>query len=287
MMLMMYYTMSRSESPLPKTANSFDSTKHIRRRDVRLLNSMYVEWGLGSIKQDQRSKRSKRDPDKRDWKPCGECDGVLSMRNWFDAYEELSSWSDEQQPFFYDDNGKPLTYSFMLNFMRSCMARCDGVSQADADLYGFHGIRVLGYNCWRAAEGEDVAALQGGWGSLAHRLYGRQMLMKILGMAEKGAHYAAANALAPMPLDGALPPQAVTTVARPLPMCLWPKAGDASPLVSAHPHAYDATHNTRTNLHHKHHEHAESHPPQAHAGCARLLYAGTSPCKCCEAPPCL
>jgi len=91
------------------------------------------------------------------------------------------------------------------------MARCDGVSQADADLYGFHGLRVLGYNCWRAAEGEDVAALQGGWGSLAHRLYGRQMLMKILGMAEKGAHYAAANALAPMPLDGALPPQAVTT----------------------------------------------------------------------------
>ena len=211
MMLMMYYTMSRSESPLPKTANSFDSTKHIRRCDVRLLNSMYVEWGLGSIKQDQRSKRSNRDPDKRDWKPCGECDGVLSMRNWFDAYEELSNWSDGQQPFFYDDNGKPLTYTFMLNFMRSCMARCDGVSQADADLYGFHGLRVLGYNCWRAAEGEDVAALQGGWGSLAHRLYGRQMLMKILGMAEKGAHYAAANALAPMPLDDALPPQTVTT----------------------------------------------------------------------------
>ena len=48
-MLMMYYTMSRSETPLPKSANSFDRAKHVRRKDVRLLFNQYVEWGFGSI----------------------------------------------------------------------------------------------------------------------------------------------------------------------------------------------------------------------------------------------
>ena len=215
---MMYYTMSRSESPLPKSATSFEQTKHVRRCDVRLLFDQYVEWGLGSIKQDQRSKRTRKDPNHRDWKPCGECTGVLSMNYWFNAYVNLSSWNKETDPFFYGDNGKPLTYSFMLNFMRVCMTRVIGVTWAMAVLYGFHGLRVLGYNCWRAAEGEDIAILQGGWGSLAHRVYGRQDLSKILGMAQKGANYAASNALAPMPLDGALPP----TVTAPSPAALSP-----------------------------------------------------------------
>ena len=209
LMCMMYYTMSRSESPLPKSANSFDNQKHLRRCDVRLLFNQYVEWGLGSIKQDTRSRRTMQDPDRRDWKPCGECSGVLSMRYWFDAYASLSAWSNNQQPFFYGDDGKCLTYGSMLSFMRRCMTRCNGVTQPMADMYGFHGLRVLGYNCWRAAEGEDIAALQGGWGSLAHRIYGRDDLNKILGMAQKGAHYAASHALAPMPLDDTPPQDAV------------------------------------------------------------------------------
>ena len=209
LMCMMYYTMSRSESPLPKSATSFSQTKHVRRCDVRLLFDQYVEWGLGSIKQDQRSKRTRKDPDHRDWKPCGECTGVLSMNYWFNAYVNLSSWKKDTDPFFYGNNGNALTYPFMLNYMRVCMTRVEGVTWAMAVLYGFHGLRVLGYNCWRAAEGEDIAILQGGWGSLAHRVYGRQDLAKILGMAQKGAYYAASNALAPMPLDGALPPNVI------------------------------------------------------------------------------
>ena len=60
---------------------------------------------------------------------------------------------------------------------------------------------MLGYNCWRAASGEEVAVLQGGWGSDGHRAYSREMLMRILGMAQKGAQYAAEQALPLMPLD--------------------------------------------------------------------------------------
>ena len=200
-MCMCYYTMSRSESPLPKSVKTFDQNKHIRRQDVRLLFDQYVEWGLGSIKQDSGNKRSQRDPDKRDWKPCGEATGVLSMRYWYGVYASQSCWASGTSPFFYGSDGKCLTYSTMLAHMRECMARVPGISQETAVKYGFHGLRVLGYNCWRAAAGEEVAVLQGGWGSTAHRTYARDELMKILGMAQKGVSYAAQHALIPMPLD--------------------------------------------------------------------------------------
>ena len=78
-------------------------------------------------------------------------------------------------------------------------------SSSVAIFFGFHGLRVLGYNCWRAASGEEVAVLQGGWGSVAHRAYARDELTKILGMAKIGVMYAASNALIPMPLDVGLP----------------------------------------------------------------------------------
>ena len=202
LMLMMYYTMSRSETPLPSSKNSFNNGKHVRRCDVRLLFNQYVEWGFGSVKQNQ---RLEHDPNTREWKPVGECSGIMSMRMWFDRYVEMSSWSKETDPFFYDENG-PLLYYKMLTFMRVCMSRVAGITSEMAFRYGFHGLRVLGYNCWRAASGEEVAILQGGWGSDAHRAYGREMLMRILSMASKGAKYAAENALPAMPLDNDLPP---------------------------------------------------------------------------------
>lgn len=37
LMCMCYYTMSRSETPLPKSHATWDNGKHLRRRDVRLL----------------------------------------------------------------------------------------------------------------------------------------------------------------------------------------------------------------------------------------------------------
>ena len=211
LMLMMYYTMSRSETPLPSSKNKFDDGKHVRRCDVRLLQDMYVEWGFGSVKQ---NRRVDKDPNTRDWKPVGECSGIMSMRLWFDRYVSMSNWEREDQPFFYDENG-PLLYYKMLQFMRECMARVDGITPEMALRYGFHGLRVLGYNCWRAASGEEVAILQGGWGSDAHRTYSREMLAKVLGMAAKGAIYAAEHSLPAMPLDANLPP--LPTPTRPPP----------------------------------------------------------------------
>ena len=76
-----------------------------------------------------------------------------------------------------------------------------GLSAALAAIYGLHGLRVLGYNCWCAAHGEDVAKLQGGWGSDGHRAYARDVLERILSFAQIGATYAASHAIAPAPLD--------------------------------------------------------------------------------------
>ena len=76
---------------------------------------------------------------------------------------------------------------------------------AVANRLGLHGLRVLGYNAGRAAMGEEVAALQGGWFSECHTTYGRETLNKILSMANLMAVKAASSSLPPMPLDSDTP----------------------------------------------------------------------------------
>jgi len=156
-------------------------------------------------KQDRRSKRTREDPDQREWRPVGEATGILSMRYWTDQYlvhgKRPKLWSNPDDPLFVHADRSVLTYRELMDSFRAAMERVDGVSPAEAAQYGLHGMRVLGYNCWRAANGEDVAKLQGGWGSDVHRMYGRDTLDKILSFAQKGATYAAKHSLPPMPLD--------------------------------------------------------------------------------------
>jgi hypothetical protein len=215
MMLMMYYTMSRSETPLPKTLQGFDPMVHLRRRDVRLgsQGNNYMEWGLGRIKNSTSKEKASKDPNIRHWKPVGFCTGILDIKYWLDLYMASSTWKSMEDPFFYDGGtGQILTYPYMLNYMRSAMARVPGMSWDSAKVYGFHGLRVLGFNCARAAAGEDVAILQGGWHSQAWTAYTREQLLAIIRSAQAGANYAASEGLPPMPMDhlpvhpGALPP---------------------------------------------------------------------------------
>ena len=58
-LLQMFYTMSWSEYPVPKThhgSQNFDHSQHCRRCDVRTING-YVEWAFGVLKQDKLGKR--------------------------------------------------------------------------------------------------------------------------------------------------------------------------------------------------------------------------------------
>ena len=210
-LVFMFHTMSRSETPVPKTRHgqhNFDHEQHIRCRDVRVTTvgtERFVEWGFGNIKQDKRSKRAKRDPDKREWKPVGEVTGILSMLFWYELYLTfVPPDRPPDSPFFVREDGRHAVYQELLDGFRAAMCRVPGISKAYAFKLGLHGLRVLGYNCWRAASGEDVAALQGGWGSEAHRSYGRDTLASLLTVPQRAAAYAAANSLPPMPLDEAM-----------------------------------------------------------------------------------
>jgi hypothetical protein len=70
-LVFMFHTMSRSETPVPKTRNgqhNFDGQQHIRCKDVRITtvgDQSFVEWGFGNIKHagqalKTRSARSRR-----------------------------------------------------------------------------------------------------------------------------------------------------------------------------------------------------------------------------------
>ena len=212
-LVFMFHTMSRSETPVPKTRHgqhNFDAQQHIRCRDVRLTtvgDDTFVEWGFGAIKQDKRSKRARRDPDGREWKPVGEVTGILSMKFWFTHYLTFVGKNrPPDAPFFIKENGEHAVYQELLDGFREAMLRVPELTSAYVLTLGLHGLRVLGYNCWRAANGEDVAALQGGWGSMAHRSYGRETLAELLTVPQRAAAYAAANSLPPMPLDQAMAP---------------------------------------------------------------------------------
>lgn len=202
MMLLMYFTMARSQSPLPKSRSSFDPKHHIRRCDVRMAlgRNDAMEWNLGVVKNSTAKQKAAGLDNKDNWKPVGICSGVLNIFMWFNAYCALSSWESPDSPFFYDDKGV-LTYVFMLNYMRNAMAGCPEMTWAIAKMYGFHGLRVLGFNCARASTGDEVAILQGGWLSGAWQTYTRAQIDAIVQAAKDGANYAASHALPSLPLD--------------------------------------------------------------------------------------
>ena len=122
----------------------------------------------------------------------------------------MTIWSSDLDPFFVDASGDPFTYAFMLREFRTRISLLPGYDWEKARIYGFHGLRVLGFNCARAAAGEEVAVLQGGWASDAFKTYTREQLMRLLSMAQMGADYAASHSLPSMPMDDVpVPPSAL------------------------------------------------------------------------------
>merc|ERR1711965_498578 len=118
-MIMLFYTMSRSEYPVPKThdgQHNFDPEQHCRQCDVRTSNG-YIEFAFGKIKQDKLGKRLRNG--EREWKPIGECAGILNMAFWLALYLEMRPTNpDPQSALFVREDGKPLLYHDLLNDMR-------------------------------------------------------------------------------------------------------------------------------------------------------------------------
>ena len=211
MMLIMLFTMCRSQTPLPKTKSTFDATMHFRRKDFQTRASSHGEYlrvAMGIVKNSTKKERANSSLNEKKWKSVGNATGVLSILYWFNLYLNMSSWDSDDDPFFYDVDGTVLTYPFMLDLMRACMLR--KFPWEVVRLYGFHGLRVLGFNMQRAAHGEEVAALIGEWRSNAWVAYSRDELSEVLRTAQAGVNYAAQHSLSGMPLDDQpVPPSAL------------------------------------------------------------------------------
>ena len=135
-----------------------------------------------------------------------------------------------------DERGDPFTYAFMLREFRTRISLLPGYTWEMARIYGFHGLRVLGFNCARAAAGEEVAILQGGWTSDAFKTYTREQLSRLLSMPQLGADYAASRSLPSMPMDDVpVPPSALPSdgPSRVVPPVAASAAGPSHPSIFA------------------------------------------------------
>ena len=191
LMVMMFFSFSRSESPCPKSftgAGSFDDTKRLMVCDVvlRVHNGVvYLAIRLKSIKQDPRMERAEASGNE-DWIYIGVTDGVFNILHWLKAFwgffpnggsslERLPN-----SPFFRDFEGqRVLTYTNALASTRRLYAKV--VPSDEAATYGLHGLRVEAYNRARAVD-PLLAVAHGGWSSVAHERYARFDVKDVLAL---------------------------------------------------------------------------------------------------------
>ena len=105
-MLMLLYTFSRSETPLPQSHtgdNAMDPAKHLQKKDVQVATvggKLSVGWRLKAIKQDPRMQRDSAQGE-GDWVWVGEAAGKMSLLFWIQCYFRFFKGSrDGDEPFF-------------------------------------------------------------------------------------------------------------------------------------------------------------------------------------------
>ena len=175
----LYLTFSRSECPCPKNftgEESWDDNKHWMVRDIVIRQvGARLQWALAvrfkAVKQDPRIERGQArgdGTDRRahleggaDWAYVGDAPGsILSVFMWYRRLMQFFSGPrDPTSPFFLArDMVRPYTYTAGMSDLKQMLQRV-GTDLA----YGLHGLRVEGFNRWRAANGEELAVAQGLW----------------------------------------------------------------------------------------------------------------------------
>lgn len=193
LMVMLFFTFSRSESPCPGAHSgprAFDGNKHTQVCDVEVRSWVtqasripYVAWRLKSIKQDPRMERPEA-AGNQDWTYVGDATAPFSIIKWLHLFWVcMPSTSDPrspESPFFRDHLGqRALTYTQAVKDCRALWARV--VSPEEAATYGLHGLRVSAYNYARAHD-PSLAIAQGGWTSQAHTRYERFAMASVLAL---------------------------------------------------------------------------------------------------------
>ena len=196
LIVMLFFTFSRSESPCPRAFSgprSFDVNKHTQVRDVEVRSAVsqdsripYVAWRLKSIKQDPRMERPEASGN-QDWTFVGDAAPPFSVIHWLHLFWIRMPLSAEprtpESPFFRDHSGeRVLTYSQAVRDVRALWSRV--VSPEEAESYGLHGLRVGAYNLARAHD-PALAVAQGGWASQAHTRYERFSIASVLSLPSR------------------------------------------------------------------------------------------------------
>ena len=194
LIVILLFTFSRSETPLPDAVageNGFDPEYHWQVHDL-LVIAMQALTGASTALFRARSKKTKTDPLLRrpqargdgsepysqDYQYIGDVpDTVFSIMKWYLRLQGFHRRArPPNDPFFVQDvdpvNVVPLTYSDALSVFRVVLNR----GCADSQAYGFHGLRVEGYNLAKRVAGVELTVAHGGWKSkdlgAASRRYG-------------------------------------------------------------------------------------------------------------------
>jgi len=186
LILVLYYSFSRSECPCPKTYTGrecFDEDVHwgVRDFDIRTFAGVRALWvRFRAIKQDPRQER----PAARgsgDWACLGDVpDTKWSPIKWYVRLAQLHGAArDPCSPMFVDksDATRPLLY----RVARQCFIDLQAaVGVPEGEHAGLHGLRVAGYNKVKSGLGSDMAQAHGGWASRAHERYARFSLADVV-----------------------------------------------------------------------------------------------------------
>ena len=204
LLLLLLFTFSRSENPLSKSKEgrecwhpdehfTWGDIKFVRDRTSNQRRVMRVRFK--KIKQDARVERPEASGS-GDWATVGSVDDPLfDICTW---YILLCSFYPpplrrEDEPFFLDprrfhdgtrgaapvmrDAQDAWTYSQAQAASYALQRR---VGVAAGEEFGFHGLRVEGYNLSKKGNGEDLTVAHGLWKSSSHKRYDRFGLQQVI-----------------------------------------------------------------------------------------------------------
>lgn len=186
LLLVLAYTMSRAECPLPTShegKNSFRLNKHwcVSDFDVRVIEGrscLCVRFK--AIKQDKRMERPEA-AGNEDWSVLGSMAGSeMCPVLWAQRLQKLHGRKrDPTEPYFVAPHDHAVAYLYS-SALRHFKEWQEQVGVPPQSCTGLHGLRVLGYNRVKAALGVELAVAHGGWRSTAHLRYERFAMARVV-----------------------------------------------------------------------------------------------------------
>ena len=175
LVLLLWFTLQRSEFPCPHTYGGMDPAKHLYVCHMEPHHGG-TRWAIGATKADPRAERLSADAGPgREWIEIGEVnDDLFDMRIWLQLFYSFlpEGPRDPNSPFFLNttDKTRPLLYrNALADFRQFVTGQVD-----DPKKVGLHGIRSEGFVVCSNAVGEEAAVILGGWrGIVTARRYDR------------------------------------------------------------------------------------------------------------------